>query len=150
MAKPVRDTWEPLIVSDVAVDDGAKTLTVPTGKQYYVMSIYVKVVATATVGDRQIAVEVLDTSSNVTDQIRACVVLAAGETRYYAFQPSAENMAAFIDTDFATACLPASWILSAGESIKVWDNNEVDPDLGVGDTIADDVLVYMRVLERSV
>ena len=150
MSKPVRNVWEPLVVSDVTENVGVKTLTVPTGSQYHVMSLYVKVVASATEGNRQMVVEACDSANAVIDQVRAGAVQAAEATRFYAFHPSGENMSAFIDTDFITTAIPASWVLNAGEYVKVWDNNETDPETGEGDETADDVLVYMRVLSRGV
>jgi hypothetical protein len=131
-----------VLVADETADDSDKSLTVPAGYQYHILSVWVELTTTATVGDRQVVVEAQDDSSDVIGQARAGAVQAASLTRYYQFSPSGQDMLAFRDTDYLSVPLPM-WTLPAGYKLRVYDNNAVA-------AAADDMVVQVLVLREPV
>ena len=110
------------IVSEV--DGSDKTYTVPVGIELHIQSIYVTLVTSATVGDRQVELEIKDTEDNIIFKALAGVVQAASLTRTYLFAPNVADMAAFVDTTHISNLIPALQ-LAAGYVVRVYDNNVV-------------------------
>ena len=137
----VAPAWVPGIDIDTALNDSDKALAVATAKEWILDSVWIELITTATVGDRQIVLEIQDGSANVLAQFRAGIVQAASLTRYYLFAPGVVTSAAFIDTDYLTTPMPEMH-LPAGYQIRVYDNNAVD-------AAADDMEVTIRYRERT-
>jgi hypothetical protein len=128
--------------SDVTANDSDKTFTVPTGYMWQIISIRVELVTTATVGNRQIVIELTD-GTNVILRALAGIVQAASLTRYYNFYVGAPNLTAFIDTAHLANPLPDGMMLLSGYKVRVYDKAAVD-------AAADDMSVYMMVNKISV
>lgn len=143
MASPVRDTWEPRVVSDTTTNDSDKTITVTAAEQWHILSVYVKLATSADVGNRQLVLQLQNSAGTVVDEMRAGAVQAASATYYYAFHPGGANMTTVIDSDFLTTHIPPTWILAPGDKIRLFDNNAVA-------AAADDMEIRLRVNARSV
>lgn len=135
--------WRPYLHADEALNDSDKTFTVPSSVEWHIMWIWVELTTTATVGDRQLVIEIQDNANDVTAQIRAGVVQAASLTRYYLFAPSMADLGVFRDTDWLMTPLPPTVLLDIGMQVRVYDNNAVA-------AAADDMVVQMQVLARSI
>lgn len=131
--------WRPKLVSDTANDDSDKTFTVPNGKTWEVKWIWVELVTTATVGNRQIVVVALDSTSDVIGLVNAGAVQAAGATRNYLFAHHVGDLTAFRNTSYLTNPIP-EFILPQGFAIRVYDITAVA-------AAADDMVVHMLVRE---
>jgi hypothetical protein len=126
-----------VLVTDLALNDSDKTLTVPSGKLWEVMWCSASLATTATVGNRNIRVIVTDGTNEVgradTDSTQA-----ASATEYYTFGlygSAAESPATF-------HWIPFPWlVLPAGFTVRIYDSAAVD-------AAADDLLISMLVLER--
>lgn len=127
----------PVLTAEVTDDDSDKTFTVTALKDWIVKLIHVKLVTSADVGDRQIAV-IFTTAADVEImRVIAGAVVAASTTRYITFGMGLANMAAFVDTDQITQHLPEVQ-LPAGYKIRVYDSAAVA-------AAADDMHVQMLV-----
>lgn len=135
--------WEIVTVPDETADDSDKTLTVPTGYEYQVLWIWIELTTTATVGDRQLQVDLRDAADDVIGQVRVGAVQAASLTRYYMLGPALSDLGAFRDTDYLMTPLPPTVFLPAGYDIRIFDNNAVA-------AAADDMVVQMQVARRPV
>jgi len=139
----VTDTWTPVLRADEAANDSDKSLTVGAGTEEQVLWIWVELTTTATVGDRQLVVELQDDAADVIGQWRVGQVQAASLTRYYCLAPSNADHLAFRDTDYLMTPFPPSVILPAAYVVRVYDNNAVD-------AAADDMVVQLMVARRTV
>ena len=120
------------------MDTGTRNyLTVTAGYLWHVLWIWLEVTTTATVGDRQIVVQLQDGAADVIGEFRARITQAASLTYNYMFGPSLAQDLAIYDTNFLTVPLVPGLILQAGQVIRVYDNNNVDAD--------DDIIIQMQV-----
>lgn len=138
----VADDWHPVEISDVTENSSNKALTVPASSEYMPLAIHVTLTTTATVGNRQLVVELRDASDNVIASTRAAVVQAASLTRKYVFGVGMDRLWSFLDTDYLSTPLPVVK-LAAGYDIHVYDKAAVD-------AAADDMIVRGNVDARSV
>jgi hypothetical protein len=138
----VADTWVPIIVPDVTANDSDKTLTVPVMTLWQVLWIRVELTTTATAGDRQLAIQILDTGPDVIAEFRPRVTQAASLAYVYQFAPGMAQDTAVYDTDLVTTPLPPTLILDPEFSLRIYDNNAVD-------AAADDMVVQLMVARRA-
>ena len=125
--------------ADETVNDSDKTFTVPAAKVWIPVSIHVELISTATVGNRQMALEFQDAANDVIAEVRAGAVQAASLTRKYLLSVTAVDLVAFRDTDWLSTPLPHV-MLPAGFQVRVFDKAAVD-------AAADDMVVQMLVAE---
>lgn len=127
-----------LLVTDTADDDSDKTLTVPARVVWQVVCLYAHYNATAVVGNRRLAVYILDDSANVVSASPVYAAQVASSTRRYTFSPNTsqaqEPYAGYMSSPFPAQILPA------GYGVRVWDVSAIDP-------AADDMYLYMEVWE---
>lgn len=144
-ANPVHavDTWEIVLVSHETENDSDKEYTLPAGYIYQVLSIRVEYTSTATVGDRQLALQLLDTDDDVVEEYRPHLTQAASLTYNYQFAPGLAQDTAIYDTDHCTTPLPPTFIIPAGYDLRIYDNNAVA-------AAADDMVIQMRLARRAV
>lgn len=129
----------PVYTAEVTDDDSDKTFTVTALKNWIVRSIFIKLVTSADVGDRQIAVVFTNAADVEIARVICGAVVAASTTRYITFGMGLANMAAFVDTDQITQHLPEIQ-LPAGYKIQVLDSAAVA-------AAADDMHVWMMADE---
>ena len=140
----VSDVWQVSLLSDETLNDSDKTFVVPADTEYQILWIWVEFSATATVGDRQIVIEVQDTGADVIAQwARAGVVQAANLVRFYLFAPAVADLTGFRDLDFLSTPIPPTSFLQAGDILRIYDNNAVD-------AAADDMIIQMQIGSRAV
>lgn len=127
--------------SDATDNDSDKTFTVPADKSWRVLSCHVRLVSTATVGNRQIEVRYMDGSNNNVAHNVAGAVQAASLTRHYTFGLGAADLTGFRDTDKLSTPL-VDTVLPTGYKVRVFDSAAVD-------ATADDMHVRMLVEEMA-
>lgn len=140
----VRDTWRVATISDVTLNDSDKSFTVPADTERHILNIWAEFTTTATVGDRQLVVEIQIAGPDVTAQwARVGVVQAASLTRYYELAPGLPDDLAFRDTDYLRCPIPVTSLLKAADVVRVYDNNAVD-------AAADDLLIFIQHADRGI
>lgn len=139
-----RDSWRISTLNFTTTDDSDNTFTVPANTEYQILSVYVSLATTATVGNRQMAVQALDSSDNILIGVRARVTQAASLTYTYNFAPGLSNDAATYDTNpiYVGVAMPMIF-LTAGQKLRVWDKAAVA-------AAADDMVVRVQIASRSI
>lgn len=139
--------WTPLSIINTDVGTG-KIITVPADKEYWLQYIQLRILTSATVGNRGFYVTLYaNTSTNVIyDTATFLPAIAASESKRASYQVKGVNENAFTTTvgggSYIIKPLP-DLILSANDKILMSDSQGIDP---TGDTIK----YYVRVLQRSV
>ena len=136
------DTWAIELQAEENANDSDKTLTVPANTIWQVLWIWVELVSTATVGTRQVTVQILDAAADVVMTLKAGATQAASLTRNYLFAPALADLTAFRDTSFLMTPCPPTLILPAGYGVHVYDSAAVD-------AAADDMVVQMMCAVRA-
>lgn len=140
------ETWRLSMIVDSSTGAGqnTKSLTVPSRKSWRVLWAWATVVSDATVGNRQVVLEVQDTAANVIYQKRAGAVQAASLTRYYLFAPGAADLTAVRDTDWLSSPITALY-LPEGYIVRIYDEANIDSTDEVANSDVDDLEVRMMV-----
>lgn len=128
-------------IYDAAADSSDKEWVVPDGRRYRIFYGSVILVSTATVGNRQMALEIQDDSANVVFRSLAGAVQAASLTREYHFAPNPVREAAFVNTQIM-APIPPKLILLPGWTIRLYDTASID-------AAADDMTVSLLIEDRD-
>ncbi len=128
--------------ADAALNDSDKTFVVPTGKQWRLYSVFASLIATATVGNRQLDVLLTDASDNVLAKYFASAVITATQTRTVIFAPGHPQDAAFAANGVMYRMLADGFVLPAGFKVRVYDSAAID-------AAADDLTVRLLVEERT-
>lgn len=136
------EVWRSALVSSETTNDSDITLTVTAGQEWQLLSIWVELVTTATVGNRQLSVVITDAADDVIARIDAGAVQAASLTRNYLFAVGVARELGFVNTAYLQVPL-VPWILPAGYKIRVYDSTAVD-------AAADDMVVQMLYAYRTV
>lgn len=126
---------------DDAANDSDKLVTVPAGKWWEVLSVWVELVTTATAGSRQLEVAYRDDSDLVVARSPAGATQGTGLTREYVFGGGLPLSTSEVD-GLLFAPLPRV-ILQPGYDIRVRDNAGID-------AAADDMKVRIVYAERDV
>lgn len=132
-------SWADELLSDETTNDSDKSFTVPAGRNWHVLWVWVEYTSTAAVGNRQLVIQTQDTAADViAEPARAGVVQAASLTRNYMFASSLADLLGFRDTAYLTTPLPPTLILGPGDIIRIYDNKAIA-------AAADDMIVQMKV-----
>jgi len=107
-------------IYDAVTNDSDKTVLVPADKRYRLMYGFIELITTITVGNRQVALEIIDASANVIFRSLAGAVQAANTTREYHFSPNVVREAAFISNQILIP-IPPELILLPGWSYRIYD-----------------------------
>lgn len=126
---------------DSTANDSDKTITVPAGKTWELKWLHIILASTATVGNRQIKMEILDDDSVVRADIHAGAVQAASLTRHYLCGQGVYRETSFVNGEMHVP-IPHDLILHPGWSFRVYDSAAVD-------AAADDLTVSYSVIERD-
>ena len=133
--------WVATVKADEALDGSDKTITVTAGRDWMIQSLRAELTTTATVGNRQIAIQIRDDSDAIIAEVRAGATQTASLTRSYQFGPYLPDLTSFRDTDWISTPIDRL-IVPAGCDIRIFDNNAVD-------AAADDLIVRLSILERD-
>ena len=107
---------------DVALNDSDKTFTVPAGQRWTLLYANVQLIATATAGNRQIVLQILDAAAgNVMFEAVAGLVQIASATREYNFGSGLPRETAEVAGQAAVP-IPENLTLNAGMAIRVFDS----------------------------
>ena len=135
--------WDITLISDETADDSDKTITVPARYEYQILTIWIELTTTATVGARQIEVQFRDAADDAFFGIIPGVTQAASLTYHYAIGPSLADHLGVRDAHYVMTPMPPTMFLEAGEDIRIFDNNAVA-------AAADDMIVHVKVARRPV
>jgi len=136
------NNWRPALAVNETVDDSDKSFTVTAAQEWQLQSIWVELITTAAVGNRQITIEIQDTAADVVAVIKAGSVQAASLTRNYLFAVGVADFLGFRDTSYLMTPL-TPWVLPAGYVIRVYDSAAIA-------AAADDMVVQMLYAYRAV
>ena len=139
----IDEGWRVAVNSEVTANDSDKSLAVTAGQEWAILSIFVKYVSTATVGDRQLVAEMQTAGGAVIGQVRVRATQGASLTYYYQFGIGVPKDTAVYDTDYLAAPFPANVYLPATYVVRVYDNNAVA-------AAADDMDVHITYAARAI
>ena len=137
----VVDVWDVIVVEDDDANDSDKTYTFPANYMYQVLAIYVELTTTASAGDRQLEVQLLDYSDNIIQDYRPHVTQAASLTYKYVFGPGLAQDTDVYDTDHITTPIVPTMIVSGTYDLRIYDNNAVA-------AAADDMTIRLHLARR--
>lgn len=138
------DMVEPELEAEETANDSDKTITVSANQVWKILWTYIEFTTTATVGDRQIVVYLLDSADDIIYATPVLNVQPASVTEYYILLPttslegSKENVA---KRHFMP--LPLELELKSSFKIQVLDSQAVD-------AAADDMVIQMMVKKKRV
>lgn len=133
---------------DVTLNDSDKTVTVPVGKTWRVLSIHGQLIASGNAGNRVLTVVISNATPTAIFPRASTAAVAAtqiGGIRLYAcLAPSTTVFQRYENTDYVTvaysAPLPSEFYLEAGSTIRVYDQAAID-------AAADDLAVFIHYIE---
>lgn len=127
---------------DEALDDSDKEWTVPDGKMWELLSVFVSLISTATVGNRRITLLFRTAVNKTIGIIVAGATQAASLTYSYYFAPLLPRETAVVNNALMTPLGP--WVLlTAGQKVRIYDSAAIAP-------AADDMTVNIVYAERDV
>lgn len=142
----------PKWVYDATTNDSDKSFTVPTGKRWDMREVHAELTATATVGNRQLAVIITDGTNTIMTAIKTSNVAATqtGVTNLY-FGNGPSNNTTNTNNPLLSTGTPtvgygmtvSNTMLLAGYVIRAYDFNAVD-------AAADDLTVVLHYIEYDV
>ncbi|MFA5053400.1 MAG: hypothetical protein WC565_05040 [Parcubacteria group bacterium] len=138
----VDDAWRSALTSSETANDSDITFTVTASQEWQLQSIWVELVTTADVGNRQISVVITDAADDVLARIDAGTTQAASLTRNYLFAVGVSDLLGFRNTLYLMTPL-VPWVLPAGYKIRVYDSAAVQ-------AAADDMVIQMMYAYRAV
>jgi len=107
-------------IYDAVTNDSDKTVLVPADKRYRLMYGFIELITTITVGNRQVALEIIDPTPKDIFRSIAGAVQAANTTPEYHFSPNVVREAAFISNQILIP-IPPELILLPGWSYRIYD-----------------------------
>lgn len=132
-------TEVPPIVSyfDSTANDSDKTWTVPDGEMWMLNWAHAILVATATVGNRVVTIDIEDGEGNLLIDIPSAANHTANNTEHYAF-----FQGIYRETAFAAGAIqvpiPKDLYLKAGYTLRIYDRGAIAPE-------ADDLTVSFQI-----
>ena len=139
---PMSEAWRAALTQNESAGSN-KLFTVPAATEWQILAVWAELTSAGVSGNRQVGIQILDSESDVTGRVEAGATQASGITRNYLFAPGLPDLIAFRDTDLLLTPFPPTFILAAGESIRVWDNKVIASGL-------DTLNVQLRYAYRSV
>ena len=125
---------------DETLNDSDKTFTVPSDERWHIISIRISFIATGTVGNRRLKINIRDQSDNVLCDIRDLADVAengaVGIEMYQGIRPVAQGGRNFLP-------LPKPCVLREDWDIRIFDENAVDAS-------GDDLKVYITCFKSKV
>lgn len=128
--------------NDVTTSSSSKTFTVSSGEEWTINTIYVAYTTNATVGNRQLTIQLLASDNTVLDQSVAGVTQAASLTYSYSFSLGYPTETSLFNNHLV--CPLPNWSMSGGQKLKVFDSAAIAP-AGSGENM----LVYINRYKRK-
>ena len=135
--------WKIGTLSDITNNDSDKMFTVPNGEEWEIMWIWVDYTSTSTSGSRLVEVQLQTSGSDIMSQWQTGVTQEPSLTYKYLFGVGSSDLESVRDSIYITTPMMASLFLSAGQKIRVWDNEAVDAS-------ADDMSIYIQYSYRDI
>ena len=129
---------------DATLNDSDKSVVVPVDRRYKIFYGFIELITTAVVGNRQIAIEIIDASANVIFRSLAGAVQAESTTREYHFSPNVVREAAFVNNQILIP-IPPDLILLPGWTYRIYDTAAID---AAADDMTTSTLIEDRDLNR--
>ncbi len=126
--------------SNLTVDDSDKTLTVPANTLWRVQFVYVKLISTSTVGNRQMRLEIGDGTNLLWFKNFGAVQAASLTRHYYAAADYTSDEGSFDSGGRIRLRLDAHWLLP-GFTLRAYDSAAIA-------AAADDMELYVVVDEQ--
>lgn len=122
-------------LSTDAVTTGVNSasVTVTTGYEWQLQWLRVSYVSSATIGNRNLAWQIINSGGQVIANFTCGTIQAASKTYTYLFAPGMPDSVAVRDSTFVSSPMPASMILPAGAIFRVIDIKSID---GSGDSMS--------------
>lgn len=136
-----RNTTKILEVRDDAANDSNKTITVPVGKQWKLLYAFIQLGATATVGNRQMRIELISGTGVFVWLSVALNVQTANQTEFYMLAPGIQEPTEALATHHFLP-MPRECLMEEGSSIVIRDAAAVD-------AAADDLNIRLIVEETD-
>lgn len=130
-----------ILVPDVTLNDIDKRFTVPDGKQWKILTVFVELVTTATAGNRRIQLRIDSAGGARLWNTSALNVQIASTTERYNFQRGTQEPTEPLATQHFIP-LPLETILPSGFSIRIQEVVAVD--------VLDDMTVQILLEETDV
>jgi|WetSurSiteA1Bulk_404760.scaffolds.fasta_scaffold00209_3 hypothetical protein len=128
--------WRVALTQDITENDSDKEFLVPANTEWEILWIRVQYTSTATAGVRQVEIQIQDSGSTIA-QWQAGISQNENLSYNYLFGVGVPDLTTMRDyNDLMTPLIGAAF-LTAGQNIRVWDNNTIDPT-------ADDMLVNIE------
>ncbi len=128
-------------LSDEALNDSDKEFSVPAGKTWEVLAVYVKLISTASAGARHIVITMRDSADKLLSGCAAGATQAASLTYEYSFGVNLPAQVTVVNNMLQAPLAYGRW--PAGVKIRVFDIAAIAP-------AADDMTVNMLYAERDV
>lgn len=112
-------------VFDDTANDSDKSFVVPDGEMWKINFAYATLATTATVGNRQIVLRVLDENGNSIFDSHAGAVQAASLTLDYGFYQGIFRETTFVATEIQCP-IPADLYMKAGYTLRMYDAAAID------------------------
>jgi len=142
----VSESWRVALTQDEAADDSDKIFTVPASQEWQILWVWAEFASftgTAANPARQLEIQLQDSAGDVIGQFQPGKTQTNGESYNYMFAPGFPDLTSFRDTSYLMTPLPPTIFLSAGQKLRIWDNNAVD-------AANDDLNVQMQYAWRTV
>lgn len=130
----------PGFVEDVAEDDSDKIVTVPDGERWELLGVYANLTTTATVGDRQVEIQIATAIGVLIRLVFGEVQAASVSDKLYAAALGLTTEA-HVAGEMIFVRLPYVQLV-AGDTVRVFDSAAVD-------AAADDLIVQVNRLRSS-
>jgi hypothetical protein len=138
----VRNFTNPVLKSDGAANDSDKTITVPSGKIWEIISIWIELVTTADAGNRQMQIDIRDDGDDVIYSLLAKNVQVASQTEHYACSQNGQEPAETVAGKHFIP-IPVGLMLPAGYNVRIYDSAAIA-------AAADDMVIQMIVNQYDV
>lgn len=134
--------WRVTLTQNEDTNDSDKTFTTPDNTEWQILWVWAEYTSTSVAGNRQLEIQLQDSGSNVIGQFQTGLTQAEDLTYKYLFAIGVPDLTTPRDTTNVTTPLPAGTFLSAGQKIRIWDNNSID-------TSGDDMIVRIQYASRN-
>jgi len=132
-----RNFPNPDLQAEEAVNDSNKPITVKLNEIWEILWIWIEFAATATVGNRQVQLDILDESDDVVLSVLAANVQIASTTEYYLISPNGQEPKETVAGRHFIP-IPPKLFLPQSYDIKIYDSAAIA-------AAADDMVVQMMV-----
>jgi hypothetical protein len=126
--------WAIDLIENNDENNSDKLFTVPPVTEWELLWIYVSYTSSSAAGNRQLEIQLQSSASNTIAQWQTDIIQPENLTYNYLISSGIPDLSFLRDGEYLTTPMPGNAFLSAGQKIRVWDNNAVDAaadDMGV-------------------